>query len=182
MSEFADQVRRKDRQITELSALKELLINSISCSIAIERGGYPLIHVAFFDYDEMNHEIIFHFSKHGHAGLEITEGKKVCVSIYKSGKLYTAPKAVDFGCEYQSIILYGKIRIIENEEERMSAMDSFFNKFFNHIGKEDFESFTPLQARPIHIAKIKIEKWLMKEHRVPDFALHSFYPEIDISL
>jgi uncharacterized protein len=57
-------------------------------------------------------------------------------------------------------------------------MEVFFNKFFRHIPKEDYDAFTSLQARPIHIAKIKIEEWLMKEHRVPDFALSSFYPEI----
>ncbi|MEO5581245.1 MAG: hypothetical protein ABIR66_01025 [Saprospiraceae bacterium] len=124
----------------------------------------------------------FIFFNYGHAEQEITEGKKVCVSIYKSGKLYTVSKAVDFGCEYQSIILYGTIRIIENEDERMSALASFYNKFFSHIPKEDFESFTPILAEPIHIAKFKIEKCIMKERRVPDLARHSFHSEISLSL
>jgi nitroimidazol reductase NimA-like FMN-containing flavoprotein (pyridoxamine 5'-phosphate oxidase superfamily) len=123
----------------------------------------------------MNNEIIFHFSKHGHAGEEITEGKKVCVSVYKYGKLYTAPKAVDFGCEYQSLIIYGTINIIEDEGERLRLMDIFFNKFFVHISKGSYEGFTSDQAKPIYVAKIKIMDWFGKEHRVPEKALSSFY-------
>lgn len=179
MSDYPNNVRRKDRQETEVEFLKELLHNAVSCSIAIEKEGFPLIHVAFFIYDESSHEIIFHFSKHGFGGQEIAMGKKACVSIYKYGKLYTAQKAVDFGCEYQSVIIYGNIRIIEDEQERLGAMEVFFNKFFNHIPKNEYEAFTSAQAKPIHVAKIKIDQWFGKEHRVPEKALASFYPAIN---
>jgi nitroimidazol reductase NimA-like FMN-containing flavoprotein (pyridoxamine 5'-phosphate oxidase superfamily) len=177
MEEYADQVRRKDRQVTDIQVLKNVLHHAVSCSIAIEKEGYPLIHVAFFDYNEINHEIIFHFSKYGHAGQEIRNGKKACVSIYQYGKLYTAHQAVDFGCEYQSVIIYGTINIVEDQADRMLAMDSFFSKYFHHIPKHEYEPFTALQANPIHVAKIKIDDWLMKEHRVPETALRSFYPD-----
>ncbi len=182
MSDYSKNIRRKDRQETEPGFLKEILQQSVSCSIAIERTGFPMIHVAFYVYDEINHEIIFHFSKHGYAGEEITDGKKVCVSIYKYGKLYTAPKAVDFGCEYQSVIVYGTISIVENEEERMSAMKIFFDKFFNHIPEDSYAPFTSTQAKPIHIARIKIDEWFGKEHRVPEHALSSFYHPADAVL
>jgi uncharacterized protein len=151
--------------------------NSVSCSIAIEREGYPLNHVAFFVYNEPKHEIIFHFSKHGFAGQEITDGKKASISIYKYGKLYTAPRAVDFGCEYQSVIAYGTIRIVTNEKEHMEAMHIFFEKFFAHIPKNQYEDFTTADARPIHVARVKIEDWFGKEHRVPPIARSAFYPE-----
>jgi nitroimidazol reductase NimA-like FMN-containing flavoprotein (pyridoxamine 5'-phosphate oxidase superfamily) len=175
MSEYADKVRRKDRQETDKEFMAGILKNAVSCSIAIQKSGFPLIHVAFYVYDEMNNEIIFHFSKHGHAGQEITEGKKVCVSVYKYGKLYTATKAVDFGCEYQSLIIYGTINIIEDENERLRLMDVFFNKYFAQIPKDSYEGFTADQAKPIYVAKIKIVDWLGKEHRLPEKALSSFY-------
>src|SRR5215216_1929967 len=107
MNDYSRNIRRKDRQETEDEFFKDLLHRSVSCSIAIEKEGYPLIHVAFYVYDESNDEISFHFSKHGYAGQEILDDKKVAVSVYDYGKFYTAPRAVDFGCEYESIILYG---------------------------------------------------------------------------
>lgn len=175
MADHPENVRRKDRQQSEPQFLKNLLTHSVSCSIAVEKEGFPLLHVAFFVYDEANDEIIFHFSRHGYAGEEITEGKKACVSIYKYGKLYTAGKAVDFGCEYQSAIIYGTIRIITDEAARMKAMQVFFDKFFAHIPKDSYTSFTEQQAKPIHIAKIRIDKWFGKEHHVPEHAVSSFY-------
>jgi nitroimidazol reductase NimA-like FMN-containing flavoprotein (pyridoxamine 5'-phosphate oxidase superfamily) len=175
MEDYSKKVRRTDRQETDDRFLSELLNESVSCSIAIEKEGFPLMHVAFFVYDSINKEIIFHFSKHGYAGQEITEGKKVCVSVYKYGKLYTATKAVDFGCEYQSLIIYGKICIITDETERMEAMQVFFDKFFAHIPQDTYEPMNSAQAKPIYVAKIKIENWLGKQHLVPNSALDAFY-------
>ncbi len=179
MYDYSRDIRRKDRQKTDTAFIKDLLYNSVSCSIAVEKEGFPLIHVAFFSYDENANEIIFHFSKHGHAGNVITDGKKACVSVYKCGRLYTAHQAVDFGCEYQSAIIYGTIKIVEDETERMKAMDMFFKKFFNSVSKDNYDPFTSVQAKPIHVAKIKIDEWFGKEHRAPETALQSFYHPAD---
>jgi len=179
VDEYSKHVRRKDRQETDPFFLRNLLHDSVSCSIAIERDGYPLNHVAFFVFDEAAHEIIFHFSKHGFAGQEIIDGKKASISVYKYGKLYTAKRAVDFGCEYQSAIVYGTVEILKDEEQRLRAMDLFFQKFFSGIPKESYDGFTSQDAKPIHVAKIRIEDWFGKEHLVPALALSSFYPTPD---
>jgi len=178
VDEYSKHVRRKDRQETDPFFLKELLHDSVSCSIAIEKDGYPLNHVAFFVFDEAAHEIIFHFSKHGFAGQEIIDGKKASLSVYKYGKLYTAKRAVDFGCEYQSAIIYGTVEILKDEEQRLRAMDLFFQKFFSGIPNESYDGFTSQDANPIHVAKIRIEDWFGKEHLVPALALSSFYPAL----
>jgi len=179
LEDYSKEVRRKDRQQADPSFLRHLLNNSVSCTIAIERDGYPLNHVAFFTYDEPHHEIVFHFSRHGFAAAEITEGKKVCVSVHKYGKLYTAKRAVDFGCEYQSVIIYGTIRILTDQKERMQAMALFFDKFFREVPTDHYDEFTDQDAGPIYVARIKIQDWLGKEHRVPSFAVNSFYPATD---
>lgn len=176
MENYSKKVRRKDRQQADPSFLTDILNSTVSCVIAIERNGYPLNHVAFFTYDEQRHEIVFHFSKHGFAAGEITEGKKVCVSVHKYGKLYTAKRAVDFGCEYRSVIIYGMIHILTDEKERMESMSLFFNKFFEAVQESEYDAFTEQDAAPIAVARIKIHDWFGKEHRVPPFANDSFYP------
>lgn len=179
MENYSKDVRRKDRQESDPSFLKKILHNSVSCSIAVQRDGYPLNHMAFFVFDEPRHEIVFHFSKHGFAGEEIADGKKVCIAVYKYGKLYTAKRAVDFGCEYQSVIIYGTIRILSGEKERMQAMGLFFDKFFSMVPPEKYDAFTAQDAKPIHVARITIDDWFGKEHLVPAFATSSFYPAPD---
>lgn len=178
MNPKLNKIRRSDRQETDKAFLIDLLENSISCSIAVETGDYPLIHVAFFAYDNEQDDIVFHFSKYGYAGEQLLDGKKVTVSLYKYGKLYTASKAVDFGCEYMSAIIRSHLRIIEDEGERMKAMQLFFNKFFVDIQKSDYTEFTTTEMNPVMVARIKVENWLGKQHRVPETkAKKSFYPK-----
>lgn len=174
MNEYSTHVRRKDRQKPDESFLREMLSKTMSCTIAVEKEGYPFLHVAFFVYDECANEIVFHFSKHGYAGEQIRDGSKATVSINRFGKLYTAKKAVDFGCEYQSIIAYGNISIVSDENERMRAMQMFFHRFFGTYTRE-YEPFTPTQTKPVHVAKFRIADWAGKEHLAPEFATDSFY-------
>lgn len=178
MEKQFDKIRRTDRQETDPQFLHDLLANSMSCSVAVSTGDFPLIHSTFFVYDNVKDEVIFHFSKYGFGGQEIQNGKKVAISVYKYGKLYTAEKAVDFGCEYQSIIMYGQIRIVESDEEKMAAMKMFFNKFFSHIPQRDYKETTLSEINPIYVIKVKIDKWFGKQHLVPEKALTSFYAEL----
>lgn len=173
-----DKVRRTDREETDSSFLHKILDNSISCTVAVATEEYPLIQASFFAFDKVNNEVVFHFSKYGFSGQEITPGKNITISVYKYGKLYTAEKAVDFGGEYQSVIIYGKIRIVDNEAEKMQAMKFFFDKFFSHIPEPDYKPFTVTEANPIHVVKVKIDKWMGKQHLLPPTAIQSFYPEI----
>ena len=172
-------IRRTDRQETKLEFLHQLLENSISCTFAVNTNEFPLIHATFFVYDKGKDEIIFHLSKYGFGGQEILNGKKISISVYKYGKLYTAMKAVDFGCEYQSVILYGTINRVENESEKREAMKLFFDRFFNHIPDSDYRDFSKEEADPIFVVKVKIDKWFGKQHLVLEKAILSFYSELD---
>lgn len=178
MGKQLDQVRRKDRQKEDLHFLHALLDSSISCSFAVATDDFPLIHSTFFVYDKETDEVIFHFSKHGFGAQEILNGKKVALTVYKYGKLYTAEKAVDFGCEYQSVVIYGHIQLIEDEAGRRDAMQLFFDRFFRHIPSSEYKDFTIQEYQPVHVIRVKIEKWVGKEHLVPEKALRSFYPDV----
>ncbi len=67
----------------------------------------------------------------------------------------------------------GRLKFLQTEEERIHAMDLFFQKFFSGIPKDSYDDFTTQDAKPIHVAKIKIEDWFGKEHLVP--ALCAFF-------
>ena len=70
-------------------------------------------------------------------------------------------------------------KFLKTKNERLRAMDLFFQKFFSGIPKESYDGFTSQDAKPIHVAKIRIEDWFGKEHLVPALALSSFYPASD---
>ncbi len=173
-----NKIRRSDRQESDINYLLHVLETSMTCTIAISSEDYPWIHSTFFVFDKENQDIVFHFSKYGYGGQQIQNDKKISISIFKYGKLYAADKAVDFGGEYQSIIVYGKVRIIENETEKMDAMKLFFNKYFGNVSNSNYKSFTPLEAHPIYVIKVKIEEWFGKQHLVPEKANEAYYSEL----
>lgn len=184
MEDKGQKVRRKDREKPDQAFLENILINTPSCSLSvIDQDGNPTNHIAFHVYNAERNEIIVHMSKHGFFGSHIFDQKKVSVGIYKAGELYTARKASDFGCEYQSVIVYGNATIEENEAEKIRLMKLFFNKFFAHIPKSDFQEFSPAELKPIFILRISIERWFGKEHLVPDHATSSFkFPSVFVDL
>ncbi len=175
MNEYAKDVRRKDRQIKDDTFLTEMLHESLACSIAIEREGHPLLHTAFYAYDAAGEAVTFHFSKHGWAGNEITTGKKATISMYKYGKLYTAQKAVDFGSEYKSVMIYGKVRLITDDDEKRQTLELLFQKFFSGVAADSYKPFTLQEAGQINVASVKIDDWTGKAHLKPASAIDSFY-------
>lgn len=178
MEEYVTTVRRKDRQEKDETFLKKMLETTMACTLSVEREGQPMLHTAFFAYDEMTNAITFHFSKHGWAGNELTDGKKITISIYKTGKLYTAAKAVDFGGEYESIIIYGRLKIATDPDEKMRTLDSLFQRFFSKIPTDTYIAFTLDEAKQIHVGNVQIDEWVGKAHAVPHVAIDSFWREL----
>jgi uncharacterized protein len=178
MSSYLKSVRRTDRQRSEVDFFHRMMSETMACTISINTEDYPISHLAFFAYEAETNSVSFHFSKHGQAGQFMTDGKKVCISVFKCGKLYTGKSALDFGSEYQSIIIYGTIRIITDENERMKTMHALFEKFFANIPKDSFKSFSHKDTEPLTIVHVSIEDWFGKEHLVPENATDSFYHSI----
>ncbi len=178
MSKHEIKIRRKDREKGDVGFFRMMVTHCPSCSIAYVDSEVPANHVAFFVYDENSNEIIFHLSKHGYGGSALTGGKTVCISLYKFGDLYTAAKAVDFGSEYQSVVIYGIAQIEESESEKMRLMKIFFEKFFPKFNGHSFSDFTTVDIKPIYVVRVKVDKWFAKQHRTPEYAMSHFaFPE-----
>lgn len=178
MSSYSKNIRRKDRAQSELDFFRRMMAETMACTISVSTDDYPITHVAFFSYHEDSHTISFHFSRHGQAGSIFTNGRKVCISIYKCGKLYSGKSALDFGSEYQSIVVYGTIELLNSEAERMKAMRALFDKSFPDVPKDSYTDFSIKDTDPLNIVKVNIDDWFGKEHLLPSTATGSFYPAV----
>jgi nitroimidazol reductase NimA-like FMN-containing flavoprotein (pyridoxamine 5'-phosphate oxidase superfamily) len=178
MSSYSKNIRRKDRAQSELDFFKRMMVETLACTISVGTDDYPLTHVAFFAYDDSSHSISFHFSRHGQAGNAFTDGRKVCISVYKCGKLYTGKTALDFGSEYQSIIVYGTVKMLTEEKDRMKEMRALFDKCFRDVPKDSYKDFSHKDTDPLNIVQVRIDDWLGKEHLLPETATGSFYHPI----
>ena len=97
MEEYADQVRRKRSTGNRYPSSKKCADHyCVMFNLQLKKEGYPLIHVAFFDYNEINHEIFFIFQKYGHAGQGDQKWQKHVYRYTNTENYIQVHQAVDF--------------------------------------------------------------------------------------
>lgn len=111
-------VRRKDKEIVEERALKEILKRARYITIAMCRGGEPYLVTLSHGYDEEKNQIYFHCA---------TEGKKL--DFLRENPRIWGQAILDFGYQegecnhlYASAMFGGNVTFISDREEKLKAL------------------------------------------------------------
>jgi len=89
--------------------------------VATRWGGQPFINPTLFWYDPERREIYFHSNAVGRMRANAGQSERVCFEASEFGKLLPANVALEFSIQYQSLIAYGRIRVLEDFEEKRRA-------------------------------------------------------------
>jgi len=131
-------MRRTDRQVNTKEALFDIL-----------KAG-KIIQIAFIDNDEpyivtMNYGFIwnsddkirlyFHSANEGRKIEIIKKNPRVCFSISICDPFVAGERACNYGMKYRSVVGYGKIRIVEDNEEKLSGLNLLMDQY---TGKSDW--------------------------------------------
>ncbi len=119
-------MRRFKQQMTEEECVTLLKEEKRGILSVIGDDGYPYGVPLNFYYDEGTEQIYFHCAKEGHKLDAIRACDKVCFTVMNQGW-----KDED-GWSYHpsSVIAFGRARIVEDEEEKISSARNFGNKYF----------------------------------------------------
>ncbi len=88
--------------------------------------GYPYALPIDFYYDEEKNKIYFHCAKEGHKLDAIRADNRVSFCVYDKG----FRKDGDWALNITSVIIFGRIRIIDDPEETLVTVRKFGEKFF----------------------------------------------------
>lgn len=88
--------------------------------------GYPYALPIDFYYNEEKNKIYFHCAKEGHKLDAIRADNRVSFCVYDKG----FRKDGDWALNITSVIIFGKIRIIDDPEETLVTVRKFGEKFF----------------------------------------------------
>lgn len=162
------EMRRKDRAQDE-AWINEYLNNSPFAAIATLHGEQPFINQNIFVFDEENNCIYFHTAKEGRARYNIEQHTKVCLSTGEMGRLLPAEVALEFSVEYKSVVVFGTVEIIEDEEKTKYALQLLMDKYFPHLkpGK-DYREIIPEELKRTSVFRISIEHLSGKEKKVDE--------------
>ena len=133
--------------------------------IASTWDDQPFLTPSTFWFDEANQRIIFHSNIAGRVRANIERNPKVCLEASELGKLLPSNIALEFSLQYRSVMVFGTARILEDPEEKQTALYGLIKKYFPEMeaGKE-YRPITDKELKRTSVYAIEIESWSGKEN------------------
>jgi nitroimidazol reductase NimA-like FMN-containing flavoprotein (pyridoxamine 5'-phosphate oxidase superfamily) len=133
--------------------------------IASTWGDQPFLTPSNFWFDEANHRIIFHSNISGRVRANLERNPKVCLEVSEMGKLLPSNVALEFSLQYRSVLVFGRTHILEDPEEKRTALYGLIKKYFPEMeaGKE-YRPITDKELKRTTVYAIEIESWSGKEN------------------
>jgi len=98
--------------------------------VATSWDDQPFVTPILFWYDPQRHEIYFHTNVTGRLGANLERQDKVCVEASRMGRLLPANTAMGFALQYESVVAFGRGRLINDDDEKRRALYGLIGKYF----------------------------------------------------
>ena len=133
--------------------------------IASRWDEQPFITPTTYLFDEENHRIIFHSNITGRLRSNIDRHPNVCVEVSEMGKLLPSNIALEFSLQYRSVIVFGKARVIKDQDEQREVLHRLIDKYFSEMKIDrDYRPATDKELRHTSVYEVRIESWSGKEN------------------
>lgn len=121
-------VRRKDKMLDEAANLA-LLDRAFCARIATADEGRPYVVPNLFV--RAGDRLLFHTAAiPGHFHQNITKNPRACLEVDEPGEIFPYGEfECDTSVSYESVIVFGSVRIIETEAEKAHFFDLFMAKY-----------------------------------------------------
>jgi uncharacterized protein len=157
-------IRRSDRAMLDNSDIAALLHEGQVAFIATCQESQPFVIPNLYWYNSNKHTIYFHTAAEGRTRTNVENNSNVSASVASLGKLLPADNAIEFSVEYSSVCVFGKARIVDDEEEASLALQGLLDKYFpKHKSGEDYHPITSNEIKRTSVFAIEIETWSGKQ-------------------
>ncbi len=123
-------MRRSDREITDLDKIVDIIRKCDVCRLAFFDDDYPYIVPLNFglSYQDNIITLYFHGAREGKKLDLLRKNNKVCFEMDCSHQLVTGDLACEYSMNYESVIGFGCLTVLENTEKRM-ALDAMMQQY-----------------------------------------------------
>jgi hypothetical protein len=133
--------------------------------IATRSGNQPCITPTLFWYSPEQHEIYFHSNIRGQVRTNAEQHPEVCFEASRAGKLLPSNYALEFSMQYESVIAFGKIRVVQDETEKKRLLYGLIEKYFpGMLPGEHYRPITEQELQRTSVYAIAIDKWSGKRN------------------
>ena len=157
-------VRRVDHACDD-DWTRDFLIQAQIGHVATRWDDQPFITPVNFWYDPERHEIYFHTHLTGRLRANSERDEKVCFEASKFGEFLPSNVALEFSMQYESVVAFGKIRVLEDNEDRRRALYGLIAKYFPEMKPgEHYRPITGMELKRTTVFAIAIESWSGKRN------------------
>ena len=149
-------MRRKDQEITDISAIEDIIRKGQVCRLALSDNGRPYIVPLCFGYKD--NKLYFHSAREGKKIDILRKNNNVCFEIDIDQELVKGKKACNCSMKYRSVIGFGKAEHIEDIESKRRALNIIMQNYF-----EGFFKYSEESIRNTVIIKVEIESMTGKK-------------------
>lgn len=153
-------MRRKEKEIKDISEIEDVISSSDVCRIAFANDNVPYIVTMNFGYSGGdNKKLYFHCARDGKKLEMIKKNNYVCFEFDTDHDLLGGKTACGFGMSYRSVVGWGKIEIIAEDEEKKKGLNHLMSHYSDRddflYEKEILDKVTVLR---LDIAEMKGKK------------------------
>lgn len=158
-------MRRKDREVTDLDQIFEIVRNCSVAHVGMVENGKPYVVALNFGYERQGDALVlyFHSAYEGHKMDILKENPNVyfqmdCVNEFITG---TKENPCAYCWRYDSVMGSGQVEFVENPEEKSAAL----NCMIRHLGKiEDTFQFPEAMLQKTCVYKLRSTDITGKHH------------------
>ncbi len=162
-------LRRRDRSISSEAWIERMLETAPYAIAGVNGDEYPHLHMNTFYFDKDERAIYMHTAREGATRMRVGTGAKVTFTISSMGRLLPARTATQMSVEYRSVMIHGRISIVEDQELSRDKMSKFVQKYFAHLmAGTDYEPISAEEIADITVYRITIDSWIGKRKRERD--------------
>ncbi|MEV5500899.1 pyridoxamine 5'-phosphate oxidase family protein [Nonomuraea fuscirosea] len=153
--------RSKERGSTDRDDLYEVLDSGLICHLGVIVNGHPM--VVPTGYGRIGETLYLHGST-GASSLRASEGTDVCVTVTHLDGIVLARSIFHHSVNYRSAIVYGRARLVTDEDERMEGLRALAERLapgqWDYVRKPNRKELaaTAVLALPLDEASVKMRR------------------------
>jgi nitroimidazol reductase NimA-like FMN-containing flavoprotein (pyridoxamine 5'-phosphate oxidase superfamily) len=164
----AGEIRRKDRIFENEDEIRDVIRKSASGIFGFVNHDQPYMNPNLFIYSGEENCIYFHTAGASTVKEIIQSNNQACFLIYDMGRFLPGAKATDLSVEYTSIMVFGKINIVMDQEKIMTIFQSYVTKYFPDLSPDSFQPFTIADAMKATMYRLSIGSITAKQNKKPE--------------
>jgi len=125
----------------------------------------PFITPTNFWYDAERHEIYFHSNIVGRVRANSERRVKVCFEASEFGRYLPSNVALEFSLQYESAVVFGVVRVLDDPDEKKRALCGLIEKYFPAMRPgHEYRPITDPELKRTSVYAIQVESWSGKRN------------------